>query len=151
MIIRVDTREQAELKFEGIEVVKTKLDFADYSCVLSDGFVVPIVFERKSIGDLFGTLSSGYERFKREVMRCREARFKMFVIVEGSLLKVSKGTKHSSRSGDSVLSQLFTIFVKYGVFPVFCKDASEASKYVELFYTAYEKKYWVEKNSRVDK
>ena len=146
MIIRRDTREQLPLKFD-CETQITKLDFGDYSCVLSDGYVVPVVFERKSVGDLFGTLSSGYDRFKNEIIRCQEAKFKMILLIEGSLTKVGKGIKHSKRNGDSVLSQVFTLFCKYGIFPAFCKDPTEASQYVQHFFMAYEKKYLIRKNS----
>ncbi len=148
MILRIDTREQTAIKFNGIETLRTKLDFADYSCVLSDGFVVPVVFERKSVNDLYGTLSSGYDRFKAEIIRCQQANFRMILIIEGTLTKVSRGIKHSKRSPDSLLSQVFTLFCKYGIIPVFCKDPDEAAQYITLFYQAYEKKYLINKNQQ---
>lgn len=151
MHITIDTREQTPLKFIGVETSSKKIDFGDYSCILSDGHVVPVVFERKSVCDLFGTMSVGYERFRNEINRCKESNFKMIIIIEGVLTKVSKGISHSCRSGDSVLSQLFTIWIKYDITPVFCKDQEESSKFITLFYTAFEKKYWVEKNSTLTK
>lgn len=147
MTIIQDTREQTPIKFTGVEVAVRKLDFGDYGCHLSDDHFVPVVWERKSVGDLFGTLSSGYDRFKCEIIRCQEAKFRMILLIEGTLTKVARGTKHSSRSGESVLAQTMTLFVKYGIIPVFAKDPEEAAKYITLFYTAYEKKYWVDKNS----
>jgi ERCC4-type nuclease len=146
MLIRVDTREQTPLKFE-CETVTIKLDFADYSCVLSDGYVVPVVFERKSVADLYGTMAAGYSRFKNEIIRCQEAKFRMILLIEGSLTKVSKGIKHSQRNPESLLAQVFTLWVKYGIFPVFAKDPEEAAKYILLFYTAYEKKYLLNRNT----
>ena len=41
--------------------------------------------ERKSITDFIGTMSGGYERFKREVERAREQDAKLIVLVEESL------------------------------------------------------------------
>jgi len=145
MKILRDTREQNLLIFPGIEVIDKKLDFADYGCELVDGSVVPIVFERKGISDLYGTMSSGYERFKREIERCKEAKFSMIIIIEGTLTKVSKGIKHSKRNPESLLSQIFSIFVKYRIIPVFAKDPTEAAKFITLFYTAYEKHYLLTK------
>lgn len=148
MIIIRDTREQAKLLFSPeIEVIDKKLDFGDYGCELADGHVVPIVFERKSVNDLFGTLTSGYDRFKAEIIRCQEAKFRMFILIEGSLTKVGKGTKHCKRNPCALLDQLFTIFVKYKIIPVFCKDPSEASRWILLFYKAYEKNYYINKNA----
>lgn len=141
-----DSREQIPLQFTCKAVVQ-KLDFGDYSCVLDDGFIVPVAVERKEISDLFSTLTHQYDRFKNEIIRCQEAKFKMILLIEGSLTKVSKGIKHSKRPGDSVLAQIFTLWVKYGIFPVFAKDAIEAATYVEYFFKAYEKKYLIKKNS----
>lgn len=146
-IIR-DTREQRGLEFSGIEVVDKKLDFADYGCVLEDGHIVPINFERKSVADLFCTLTGGYDRFKCEIIRCQEAKFRMILIIEGTLTKVGKGIKHSKRPPEALLSQVFTLFVRYKIIPVFCKDPQEASRYITLFYKAYEKNYLIEKNSK---
>ncbi len=146
MKILIDSREQKKLEFIGIETVVKKLDFCDYSCQLNDYFIVPIYFERKTQSDLMGTLTQGYSRFKDEIIRCQEAKCKMIIIIEATLTKVSKGIKHSTRSGDSVLSQLMTIFVKYGIIPVFCKDAAESAKYITMFYKAYEKNYIIKKN-----
>lgn len=144
-----DTREQRGLEFPSdIEVIDKKLDFGDYGCELADGHMVPLVFERKSVGDLFGTLTSGYDRFKAEIIRCQEAKFRMFIIVEGTLTKVGKGVKHCKRNPDALLDQLFTIFVKYKIIPVFCKDPAEASRWIYLFYKAYEKNYYINKNGK---
>lgn len=151
MTIIQDSREQTPFKFIDINVEVKKLDVGDYSCVLSDGFVVPVVFERKSVCDLYGTLSSGYDRFKNEIIRSQDLGLRMILIIEGTLTKVSKGIKHSKRDPESLLAQTFTLFCKYGIIPVFCKDAEEAAKYITLFYQAYEKKYLINKNSKIDK
>jgi len=147
MKIQVDTREQNFIVFPPeIEVFHKKLDFGDYGCELADGHVVPIVFERKSINDLYGTMSSGYSRFKCEIVRCQEAKFRMILLIEGTLTKVGKGIKHSARNPDSLLDQVMTLFVRYKIIPVFSKDPVEASRFVTLFYKAYEKNYYINKN-----
>ena len=70
MIVLIDTREQQPLEFdhkfiEGIEM--TKLEVGDYAVKFKDGYSPLYFFERKSIGDLFGTMGKGYKRFKREI------------------------------------------------------------------------------------
>ena len=136
MILIRDTREQSKLLFPSeIEVIDKKLDFGDYGCELSDGHFVPIVHERKSINDIFGTLGQGYDRFKREIIRCQEAKFRMILLIEGTLTKVGKGIKHSARNPDSLLDQIFTLFVRYKIIPVFAKDPTEASRWITLFYS----------------
>lgn len=60
-----DSREQNLLKLPNIQI--KKLDFGDYSIEGSNIFI-----ERKSLNDLVGTMSSGYERFIREIQRCQD-------------------------------------------------------------------------------
>lgn len=72
-----DTREQSPLKFIKSEV--KKLDYGDYT--LSDGNS-NIFIERKSISDMVGTMSQGYERFYREVERARNDNAYLIVAVE---------------------------------------------------------------------
>lgn len=145
MKIIIDTRERKPLVLTEVQTVVKKLDFGDYACILEDGYIIPVVFERKSVTDLFGTLSNGYDRFKHEIMRCQDQRAKMVLIIEGSLSKVAKGIKHSQRDPASLLAQVFTLFVKYGIFPVFCKNPEEASQFIVLFYKAFEKNYIINK------
>jgi hypothetical protein len=81
--IIIDTRERLPLKFK----LKTKVDtlpFGDYK-LDSDITTCDCYIERKSIPDLFGTLTSGYDRFKREIYRSKEAGANMVVVVEGSI------------------------------------------------------------------
>lgn len=138
MIIHIDTRETKPLEFPYLCVDGTKrikLDVGDYGVEFTDGYKPPIFFERKSMGDLFGTLGKGYKRFKKEIMRSQEAKCSLILIVEGSLSKVMKGYSHSTIEGLSIVRKLFTLYVKYGVRPVFCKSREEMSLYIyNMFY-----------------
>ena len=62
MILICDTREQKCLDFKGIEGIEKienmALAFGDYSAIVH-GRPAPIIFERKGISDLFGTMTSG--------------------------------------------------------------------------------------------
>jgi len=80
--VKVDTREQIVLNFPRYEV--TKLDFGDYCLESHDR---KVYFERKSLRDFVGTLSGGFERFKREIERAALNDCYLIVIVEASLSK----------------------------------------------------------------
>lgn len=72
-----DSREQTPLKFIKSEV--KKLNYGDYT--LSEGNS-NIFVERKSLSDLISTISSGYERFYREIERARKDDAYLIVAVE---------------------------------------------------------------------
>lgn len=70
-----DTREQNILPFPNMKL--EKLNFGDYTIEDSNVFI-----ERKSLNDFVGTLSSGFERFKREIERCQEANSYLVILIE---------------------------------------------------------------------
>lgn len=78
--IFIDTREQKPLRFNrGVEI-KT-LKFGDYA--FSNKTVsCNCYIERKSLSDLIGTLSGGYERFIREIERAEENDAYLIILVE---------------------------------------------------------------------
>jgi len=92
--IYVDTREQRPLSFKRQSEIKT-LKFADYafSC---DKSTCNCYIERKSISDLIGTLSGGFERFCREIERAWAAEANFIVLVEDSLDNCLKFNELSS-------------------------------------------------------
>ena len=80
--IYIDSREQKPLKFNMQSEVKC-LKFGDYA--LSDKDLTGNCYvERKSVNDLIGTLSGGYERFLRELVRAKEANAYLIILVEES-------------------------------------------------------------------
>lgn len=137
MIILVDNREKSELEFNhsyitGIE--HTTLSCGDYGCRYNDNHIPAVFFERKSISDLFGTLSKGYKRFKKEIMRSKEQQVLLVIIIEGSLTKVLKGYERSQRSGDEIVQQLFTLMCKHHIPFVCCSNREEMSRYITEVY-----------------
>jgi len=144
MKIIVDTREQLPLDFQHhyiTEVIRRKCEVGDYGCQLEDGHETPIYFERKSVSDLFGTLSSGYKRFKKEIIRAKENKILLIIIIEGNLSKILKGFENSDRCGDSICQQLFTILIRYKIPFICCKDREEMTRYITEFYLAYGREY----------
>jgi len=143
MKLKIDTREQAPLNFkEGVfaEIVREGLPVGDYWCEV-EGAEIPIVFERKSLGDLFGTMTSGYARFKREMARARQAGITLVLIIEGSMKDVAKGYQYSKFDGNAMLKKLFMLWIRYDLFPVFCEDRRTASRFIEETFSAVARNY----------
>lgn len=145
MVILVDTREQKMLAFT-LDTMLTGLEFValpvgDYACRFRDGTQPPLVFERKSIPDLFGTMTGGYLRFKREMVKARQLGLTLVLIIEGTLTEVLAGTRHSSAAGASIVQKLFTLQVRYGLQPVFCDGRQEMSRYIVETYAAIGRNY----------
>ena len=142
MEIIIDTREQRPLEFDNrVSTVKEKLDVGDYGARFRDGHVPPYFFERKSIGDLFGTMGKGYTRFKKEMKRVRDNNLQLFIIIEGTEFKVLKGTKYSKMQPGAVMKKLFTLWIRYNIIPIFCNNRQHMSEYITQFYMAVGREY----------
>ena len=143
MIILCDTREQSPLEFkhdyvEGVEI--TTLSTGDYGAVLKDGHVIPCHFERKTIPDAIGTFSKGYKRFLKEIQRSKVNNTELIIIIEGTITDLLQGTKFSQVKGIQILRTLLSVWNRYGVVSVFCKDRIEMSLFITEFYCAYARK-----------
>lgn len=138
MTIIIDSREGSPLDFVDCEYVTgvevRKLNVGDYGCIYKDSFAPPIYFERKSIGDLFITMTSGYTRFKRELARAKVSKVSLILVIEGTLSKILRGSSHSTIEGITIVRKLFTLWIKYNLYPVFCKDRNEMVKYIYEYY-----------------
>ena len=147
MEIIIDSREQQPLEFKHellTGMVREKLDVGDYRGRYENGKESRIIIERKSIGDLFGTLTKGYKRFRKEIERAREADLCLILCVEGSYTKVSGGYKHSKRPAREIQEQLRTIWVKYGVTHTYCVSRAEMANYiVDTFVWCGRKELWI--------
>ena len=140
MKIIIDSREQKKLEFDCPAVIEC-LSVGDYSCRFDDGHVPPVVFERKSKNDLYGTLSMGYQRFKYEIELSKEQKISLIIIVEGSLRSVLSGCTNSKRTPISLVHQIFTIRVRYGIETVFCNTREEMSQYITHTFLALEREH----------
>ena len=134
----IDTREQAPLDFkEGVfdEIVREACPVGDYWFRI-DGKEVPIAFERKSLGDLFGTMTYGYPRFKHEMERAKEAGLQLVLLIEGSMGTVFKGFEHSQFKGESMLKKLAMLRVRYDLEYHFCNNRREMARLIEDWFLA---------------
>lgn len=139
MIVIVDTREQAPLKFS-CETIRKGLKFGDYGAMVGD-YQIPVVFERKSIGDLYGSLTFGYDRLRRVFERAAKAEYKLIIAIEGSKEKVLKGYSHSARDPASIIKQLETIERKYNIAHIFFASRISMQNGIQEFFLNEEVKY----------
>lgn len=140
MIILCDTREQSPLNFkhpyiEGVE--KATLSVGDYGVRYKDSHIPPIFFERKSIPDLFGTLGKDYKRFKKEIMRSKDNKAELIIIIEGTVTDIIKGTRFSTIDGIKILRTLLTLWNRYQIVSIYCKDRQEAATFISEYYLAH--------------
>ena len=73
MIVVIDSREQHPLSFSSaVQTEVAALPIGDYSI---KGLEDDVVIERKSLGDLLGSITHERERFGKELRKMRAARF----------------------------------------------------------------------------
>lgn len=113
----------------------------DYMAEFEDGYRPSFSFERKSVGDLYGTMTGGYKRFRKEIDRARQAETKLFLIVEGTLTDVYAGYKHSSWDGESMVKKLYTLRVRHDIETIFCQSRWECSQVIAEFFEAVGREY----------
>jgi len=116
------------------------LDVGDYSAKMKDGHQPRIYFERKSIPDLVGTMTTGYKRFRQEVKRSKDSGSKLILIIEGTVTDILKGTKYSLVDGLQILRTVLSICDRYDVSHIFCRNREEMSIYIAERFCSYERK-----------
>lgn len=151
MVIVTDTREQKVLDFSGIEgveaVEEATLPYGDYHAIVH-GKPVPLLFERKGFSDLWGTMTSGYDRFKREMERAKADNMKLVLIIEGSYTEVYNGFDKSVYDGSSMLKKLATLYTKYDLEYIFCESRRVMARRIVDTYSAIERAYGVKEKPR---
>lgn len=140
MKIIIDTREQRRLDFECETIIKC-LKFGDYGCIDSAGVQIPVVFERKSKNDLYGSLTQGYDRLRKVFHRAEKSGFKLVIVIEGDKENILRGCDHSARDPESIIKQLETINTKYGVSHMFFKTRHQMSAYIQSYFEAKENEW----------
>lgn len=128
-----DTREQdgkgwyfrASANCHGMKV--QKLDFGDYSI---KGLEEKICIERKTIGDLWGTLGDqkNYKRFIREWERAKDTKIK-YLIIEGNIADIDRGYRWSRVPANNIHAKLVSLQVKHNVHVIFAGSQKIARKY----------------------
>lgn len=129
MQIITDTREQLPYW----KVVRKGLIVGDYT---TTKLVGQFHIERKSLGDLYGTLTKGNRRFKYELFRAAYNNIRLEVYVEGSYndfinKRFPKG-KERKFTKDGLVHLVETFEKKYYLKFVWCKNRVNCLKNVEI-------------------
>lgn len=137
----VDSREQRPL-FLKTECIFNKLPVGDYCCTgeLYSGVYV----ERKSLDDLAGTMSSGFERFEREIEKAKALNLYLVVICEEShsnCLEYSPSNSFARKvNGSHIFHQIRAICQKYdNIQFTFCSDRGRVKQVMETIFRLGEK------------
>lgn len=154
--IIVDTREQRPLKFNTLNVVAKCLPYGDYANF--DDPNCSIVVERKSLNDLVGTISAGYNRFVNELTRAQDKNAYIVMIVENNFsdslcfnyLPFMRYAKSTPSFIFSRLRNLIQVFPNFQ--PVFVSGRTESSILTEIvlslgkdYVQEYDLQYCVDK------
>ncbi len=116
--IKIDSREQKPYQFENSEV--GTLSIGDYSVV---GLEDCISIERKELNDLIGCLTTGRERFKKELYRGKALDY-FALVIEGSLSDLSNGSYRSEMKPKAVIQSLVAFSIRYNL-PIWFAETRE--------------------------
>jgi hypothetical protein len=127
--IVIDSREQCPLFVDGFGI-RAKLNVGDYGLIPSKD--VGVYIERKSISDLFSTLSFGYDRFIREIQRAEEVDAYIVILIDVPLkYAMSFVDKHGNVNAAHVFKRMRDILrAFYNVQALFVKNRNEAASMV---------------------
>ncbi len=117
MTILIDSKETTPFEFPGRRTVTRNLVTGDYSLL---GFEERgISIERKAVGDFLSSMTSGRDRFMKEMERLSKFHRK-YLVVECNFAFLWKGEYGFTRTHpNSVIGTLCKIAVQYEVFPIF--------------------------------
>jgi len=132
MIIVIDSREQLPYRF-GCETRTATLQTGDYS--ISGGEHL-ISIERKSVNDLVGSLTSGRERFERELHRGMALQY-FALVVEASLSDLSNGRYRSEMKPKAAIQSVLAFSVRYNLPVFFVENRKYGARVTESLLLKY--------------
>lgn len=135
-----DSRETRPIQFARDEVIqkiqRTKLEYGDYRAILCDGKPSKIVFERKSVADLWTTMTKGHNRFLAELERAKAEKAKLVLIIEAPFSSILIGFERSRYPGTAMVKKLWTLFHSYDLPFIFCQSRQDMSNYMAWSFIA---------------
>lgn len=136
-IIFTDTREQNPLDFDNTTRYKG-MSFGDYRMAGSN-----IYIERKSLGDAWGTLSGGFERFEREIIRAKEANAYLVILIESPFVSLEQFPEQRQVRGkikipvEFLYHNIRDLLQRYQHIQfLFVKNREEASRTIQKIFAA---------------
>ena len=139
----IDSREQLPLKFrQGVfdEIVVEGRPVGDYWGELN-GTEIPFCYERKSLADLFSTMTQGYDHWKRMIEKSDKLGMKVILLIEGTLRDIHAGVKYSEYSGESMLKKLAMLSVRHNLEWHCFEDRRSMTRYIEEMFDAVRRNY----------
>lgn len=132
MRIIIDTREKKPFRFYGYGVLieRGTLKTGDYSVAPPDGSHLDVAIERKSLADLYISISKGRQRFQRELERAQDTLKYFAIVVECSFMGLKHKPHRKTRvSPKSVVGTLMSWSVRYNV-PVWTPGGKRSAEKV---------------------
>lgn len=130
-MIFVDSREQLPY-WKGSKAARTALVVGDYTTF---NLLNKYHIERKSLIDLYGTITKGHWRFKKEILRAKSLKIELAVVVEGSKadFKAKKFFRGSDRlvEGTTLIRIVDTIEKVHKIKFHWCKSREAARNKVK--------------------
>ena len=122
MKIIIDTREQCPWHFGDLaEVSRGTLPTGDYALAGDSGFAI----ERKSLSDYVQTITSGWQRFRRELDRMKVYPVRV-VIVEGEWMDILTGKYPGNVPPPAIIARTSELIMD-GVSILFCSNSMAAA------------------------
>ena len=143
LTIIIDTREQLPLwQVTAGGCVRMKLEVGDYTTLKLYG---KAHIERKSPQDLYQTITSGHNRFRKEILRSQELNIELPIFVECSLRRfVNKTFKRGNTlkvPGTTLCKIINTLKSRYDLDFVWCKNREDMRKKVIEWLTKKQANY----------
>lgn len=145
-----DTREQdifipQILRKNGVQTIRRKLDTGDYAIQYRDGYIPPVVVERKaSCDELIGNMldhrkdTNGNNRFIRELERAKEQGLKVYLLIQDKdyYLKLITGEYRSKVNPKAISGMIISLLAKYPNLHIIAvdKELSPSMVYKILYY-----------------
>ncbi len=130
--IIIDSREQRPYQFT-LPVEVAGLKVGDYSLA---GFEAEVAVERKSINDLIASLSSGRDRFERELERGRALDY-FALVIEADIKDVIQGRYRSKMNPEAAFQSLLAFSVRYRLPVFFAGDRQTGQEITESLLVKY--------------
>lgn len=136
-----DSREQRGYEFPGRMVEVAALPVGDYS-IKGLHERPEIAIERKSLEDLVISLSSGRQRFERELMKARNLCRHFSIVIESDLNTIAKGEYRSKMQPKAVIQSLICYSVRFDIPVWFCGSREYAERVCQSILEKYAREYY---------
>jgi len=144
MNIVIDTREQRPLQFPlEINCVMRGMKTGDYTI---DGYEDTVLVERKGLGDLIGCLTTGRNRFRKQLARLKKVPYRI-VMIESSLFQISRKRYVGYLTPDEVIQAIADLSTEYKI-PFQLTDNPQLTARMCLAFLSASKKLVDEKTPR---